>query len=299
MSALPAFAACGLFFCTFLPSMALADIVFLKSGKTVEGILRDDGGPAIEVKTDQLDFWIGRDQIERVQRESPAEFFVRKGDEKIKANDLVAARKSFLSALEAEPENPTARERLNAANALLSRKELTQQQMDHARSVQKMMDEAARLKDQALEEEALVLLNSVLEKDPHNIQALAMAAELTFTAYTKFKVPESLLVERVARLEARKPDHPKIKEIRAATAAFKEKRKMKQEEDRQNLYAEIMKAHKAKKYDYKLLSKIDRFIEMKPGPQLEIRMNEIRKAADDAGIGRLPLKATSAIGKSQ
>jgi len=270
-----------------------ADTIILKNGKQIEGIVHDDGGPSLEVKTDCMDMAIAREQVKEIRRESPPYFFMKSAEASFKAGDYPAARAAYKQALDLDPKNSVALKQIEVIDSLPMRRQVNDDKVRSQQAIARALAQAEAMIDRALDDEALETLKMVLEKDPKNVKALQLASETSSRLFSRMKVPESLVETYLTRLKALKPDEPSIVAIRQSINNFKEKQKLTMANDKKILYAEIVKAHEAKKYDVRLVNKIDRLLEMAPDQATKDKMAEVRKAALDAGVGRMSISVTS------
>lgn len=272
-----------------------ADTIVMKNGKQLQGIVRDDGGARIEVKTDNMDIWVDREQVLDVRRESPPDYFLTQGLAKLNQQDYEGARAAFKQALDMDPANEVAIRNLEALNAMSMRQRRAAELRRRDTTVQQLVAGAHDLADRALDDEALEALEVAVEKDPANREALELATDVAARLWMKYKVPESTVTKYAEALAKLDPDNEQVAHARQMIEAFKNRREVLREQDMKRLYGEILQAHNAREYDYRLMNKIERLLEMQPDDKTKQRLAQIQAAAREAGVGRIAITSTSRL----
>ncbi len=272
-----------------------ADVVVLKDGRQLQGFVNEEGGEQIQIKTEQTDLWISRAQVESIRKESPSEYYLRLGNEELQRKEVQKAREHFALALESNPANGAASKQLN----LLGIKAQTEQQLREKQRDESASDalvkQARALLDRELVEEAFGAAQQALEKNPRSVPALELATQTSLKLWSNNRAPEALLSRYAKQLQEVDPANKSLAnalEIKRITA---QRQGMTLEASRKQLYQEIMQSYQKKVLDYRLLNKVDRFLEMQPDPAMKARVEQIKIALQKASIGGVSISTASVL----
>lgn len=103
---------------------AAGDIVTLHGGRRIYGTVEEREGKVTVRTGGGSSVTIPRDQVLKIEKESPFQFCVREGKERLAADDLVAARDLLEKALSMDPEGDAAKGPLAACYVGLARQDL-------------------------------------------------------------------------------------------------------------------------------------------------------------------------------
>jgi len=270
-----------------------SDTIVLKNGKEMNGVVRDDGGPRILIKTDQMDVWIRRDQVAEIRIESPPDIFVRQGDQKLAQGDLVGARAAYRQALDMDPENEKARQALQKIDAMGQEERAAADKGARQAQALSLLRQARDMLDKALLDEANEILAQAAQLAPDNPDVLLGAAKAALTGWSVGKLPQTTFGQYLAQLEKADPNNKEIPILKQQKATLAEQRKLSLPADRESLFQEIMRAHQAKVYDGRLLNKIELLLEMQPDEESKAKVLEAQAAAQQALAGKAASPASS------
>jgi tetratricopeptide (TPR) repeat protein len=277
------------------PWSALADVVVLRNGKELHGLVEDYGQERIRIKTEALDMWLDRSQIQEVRRESPADFHAWRGDAKRAEGDVAGALDAYRRALGADPDHPAALKAVAEIEAQQTRHVAASHAAGQEVDTQALLEQARDMLNRALKDEALEILAVAVERDPRHVEALALAADASLSAWSDFKVPEKIYQDYLKRLESVAPKHPSIAAMKKLKVRLDEQRAASREADQQRIFEEIRRAREEKRYDKILLNRIDYLLETKPDKEMREELREIRAEALKAGAAKVNVSISSPV----
>ncbi len=280
---------------TSLVQIAPADTVILVDGKTMDGVVRDHGGGSILLKTDTTDLWIPRTRIQEIKYESPPDYFVKLGDEKLAEGDIAAARAAYRQALDLDPENAVAKENMDKIAAMTSKEISLISKEKRLAEAEKQFMLAKELWDKTMEKQAIDALKKSIELNSEDPVTLLYAAEKALTAWNTQKAEESLFLDLLAQLEKVDPEHKSIESLKSTKATLDEKHRLRAVTERDQLYKEILTAQRLKKYDHAVMYKIESLLKSNPGPAMEAELKRIQEEARAAGVGKVKLSISSSV----
>jgi len=115
------------------------------------------------------------------------------------------------------------------------------------------------------------------------------------TAWNTQKAEESLFTDLLAQLEKVDPKNKAIGKLKSTKAVLEEKHRLRAVTERDQLYREILTAHRVRKYDHAVMYKIDSLLKTNPGAAMKAELTAIQNAAREAGVGKVKLSIGASV----